>query len=472
MAPKKIHDAVIRYEHTGPVIWSHEYGKYFIANDIIAVDEATRALKEIADGKTPVHDKYSPSLVEDLIGMGVMGNTRAIYSPYSDRLSAPLEIYFDYTWVCNLANKKCGQDSFCYAKDFLGKQTMEASTVQKVMSALAKWGVMRVHLAGGEPTSLRDGLANYLQAAYDVGQVTSMTTNGTLMNRRMAETILERDIYSVSFSFDGYNEATFSEIRGEGIFNKALKGLKTFRAVRDEFRAVGRGETEICVKPTYTPDTKKEVLEGMVQFTIDVGADVLKLVNPERCLYHDGGYYGKVRDSYYDMGFFIEELKEKYKDQIKITGINNPMMGGYPEVGLPGTKMCIGGQELLTINPDGKLTPCLMHNADLGSIYDFPSLKEVWDKSPKLRAFRESMVEAEKCTSCDIHSSCRSGSTARKIVEIGKFNANKTSGAFANSADPFCPKDYIADHPDKKIRFAQTKSPFKNFKPVIIAHSL
>lgn len=27
---------------------------------------------------------------------------------------------------------------------------------------------------------------------------------------------------------------------------------------------------------------------------------------------------------------------------------------------------CIGGQELLTINPDGRITPCLMNDTELG----------------------------------------------------------------------------------------------------------
>lgn len=472
MAPKKIADAVIRHEHFGPLIWSHKFGKYFIANDAIRAAQTTAALSAIEDGHTLTASKYDPSLINDLEKLGVNGVTKILQSPYVDRLSAPLEIYFDYTWVCNLAKKKCGLDSYCYARDFLGNQTMEQSIVRRTLTQLANWGVMRIHLAGGEPTSLKEDLGNYLQAAYDAGQVTSMATNGILMNQKMAEMILDRDIFSVSFSFDGHNEETFAAVRGKGLFQKALKGLKVFKAARDEYRAAGTGNTEISIKPTYTPYTPKEIMQGLIDLSIDVGADSLKFANPERCLYHEKGYYGKIRDDYYAMGQYIQELQEKYKGKLRISGINNPLLGGISEIGIPGTKGCIGGQELLTINPDGKLTPCLMHNADLGNIFEFVTLKEAWDKSAKLKGFRDSLVEAEKCGTCDIHSSCRSGSTTRKIVEDGSLNEARTTGAFTKMADPLCPSDYMKDHPGTKLQIVNPSSPFDNFKPVIVAHSL
>ncbi|NCC22351.1 MAG: SPASM domain-containing protein [Alphaproteobacteria bacterium] len=472
MAPRKIYDAVVRHENSGPVIWSHAHGKYFIANDDETAAKLTAALKDIETGHLLLADKYDRDLIMDLEGLGVTGVTRTLISPFSDRLSAPLEIYFDYTWVCNLAKKKCGLDSYCYAREFLGKQTMEQDTVRSVMQDLADWGVMRIHLAGGEPTSLREDLGNYLQAAYDCGQVTSMATNGILMNRKMAETILDRDIFSVSFSFDGHDEESYAAVRGKDLFVKALQGFKLFKSVRDEYRTAGMGNTEVSIKPTFTPYTPKAVLRGLVDMAIDLGADSLKFANPERCLYHDKGYYRRIRDDYYAMGQYILELQEQFRGQIKITGINNPLLGGVQEIGLPRTKVCIGGQELLTINPDGKITPCLMHNADLGNLHDFPNLKEAWEKSAKLQAFRQSLVEAEKCSSCDLHSGCRSGSTTRKIVEKGKFNETRTSGVFSQMADPLCPSDYLKDHPEAKINMTKPGSPFVNFKPVIVTHSL
>lgn len=39
-------------------------------------------------------------------------------------------------------------------------------------------------------------------------------------------------------------------------------------------------------------------------------------------------------------------------------------------------------------------------------------------------------------------------------------------------ADPLCPTDYMKDHPEVKLRMTKVPSPFQNFKPVVVAHSL
>lgn len=471
--PKKNYDAIIRHEFSGPVIWSHDQGKYFIAKDKDGIPLINEALADIQNGVALSVDKYGEELVADLAKLGAMGNTKVIWSPFSDRLSAPLEVYFDYTWVCNLAKKKCGLDSFCYARDFLGKQTMDSDAVTKLMNDLADWGVMRVHLAGGEPTSLKDELGNYLQSAYDAGLVTSMATNGILMTRKMSELVMDRDIYSVTFSFDGHDEATFAEVRGAGLFDKALKGFRTFKQVRDEYRADGRpAHTKTCIKPTFSPYTPKEVLRGVVQLAVDEGADIIKLANPERCLYHEKGYYGKIRDDYYAQGQYVGELVEEFKDQITIFGINNPLLGGVDKIGLPGTKGCIGGQELLAINPDGSLTPCLMHNYELGNLNEFGDLKDAWERSTKFKAFRDSIEEPKKCGSCNLRDGCRSGSTTRKIVEVGEFNAANTSGKYGVMTDPLCPADFMQANPSFKPKMTPVRGPFKHFVPVNVLHSL
>jgi len=41
---------------------------------------------------------------------------------------------------------------------------------------------------------------------------------------------------------------------------------------------------EIDIKPTYLPDADLEELEALVLLAIDLGADKIKLANPERSL--------------------------------------------------------------------------------------------------------------------------------------------------------------------------------------------
>lgn len=52
---------------------------------------------------------------------------------------------------------------------------------------------------------------------------------------------------------------------------------------------------------------------------------------------------------------------------------------------------CIGGQELLAINGDGRIMPCLMNHYVLGNYYDIGTLIEFWDSSEVLDRFNNNI---------------------------------------------------------------------------------
>ena len=86
---------------------------------------------------------------------------------------------------------------------------------------------------------------------------------------------------------------------------------------------------------------------------------------------------------------------------------------------------------MITINPDGRITPCLMNHYLLGNIYDYKSVKDFLINSEKLKEYIKK-VGSNECD-CDIQESCRGGCQVRKIVEYGKIYSH----------DPLCPKDKV-----------------------------
>jgi radical SAM protein with 4Fe4S-binding SPASM domain len=153
--------------------------------------------------------------------------------------------------------------------------------------------------------------------------------------------------------------------------------------------------------------------------------------------------------------------------------VSNPL-AGCGDIGIPGLTGCIGGQELIALNPDGSVTPCLMHPHKLGNIdEEFSGLRDFWSGSRSLAGFWQALAKPEACNDCDIHSSCRSGSTTRRIVQIGRFNPDRTSGEFSAVKDPLCPRDYLARHPEKALP-APTRQPgeFAHFREIAVRHSL
>ncbi|MEU9986950.1 radical SAM protein [Streptomyces sp. NPDC048045] len=462
-------DVVVRHEFCGPLLWSNRRHAFFLPRESSENSLVTRAIERKRAGQDWDDGSLPASLADDLRDLGLGGRIREIRSPYQNRLSGPLEIYFDYTWLCNLARHKCGQDSFCYAAEFLGPTTMREQRVRELMAELAQWGVMRVHLAGGEPTINKRALANYLDSAGEQGLYTSMATNGLLIDDETLDIILRNKLKSVSFSIDGASEETFAAVRGPGLFDKVVAALRyTVRRKRET-----GSDMRVCVKPTYTPSTPYSELEALVELGIDAGADVVKFANPERCLHHEQGFYSQQVDEYYAAIEFIGQLQKAYGSQISITNVSNPM-AGCGDIGIPGLSGCIGGQELIALNPDGSVTPCLMHPRKLGNIDDqFTGLRDFWNGSTQLTDFWKALEKPEGCSGCDIYSSCRSGSTTRRIVQIGRFDPERTTGDFSAVKDPLCTRDYLARHPEKKLpEPAEDPTALRHFREIAVRHSL
>lgn len=108
----------------------------------------------------------------------------------------PLEAYFDYTSRCN---RSC---QYCYNKKYLGNTTMPPHIVRKIISDFAELGIMRIHLAGGEPTIDYLGLKNYIEECNKKNMVLSIATNGSLLDDKICDLLTGSDLLSVSISID------------------------------------------------------------------------------------------------------------------------------------------------------------------------------------------------------------------------------------------------------------------------------
>ncbi len=332
----------------------------------------------------------------------------------------PLEAYFDYTSKCN---RSC---SYCYNKKFLGNITMEPEMVRKIISDFAELGIMRIHLAGGEPTINYEALKNYIDVCNRENLILSMATNGSLLDDKICDLLMSNDLLSVSISIDSAIKEKNDITRGNDSYIKIMKGLKKLL----EYKEKNKSKTEVCFKPVYYPNITKEEIEALICLSKDLGIQKLKFANPERCLEHQVGYYGKIKEQYYYTARMIQEIIDKNDCNLQITNITNPVLHDFI-IGIEENKGCIGAQELITINPDGRITPCLMNHYLLGNIYDYKSVKDFLINSEKLKEYIKK-VGSNECD-CDIQESCRGGCQVRKIVEYGKIYSH----------DPLCPKDKV-----------------------------
>lgn len=339
----------------------------------------------------------------------------------------PLEAYFDYTSRCN---RSC---PYCYNKKFLGNITMEAEMVKKIISDFAELGIMRIHLAGGEPTIDYNGLKNYIEECNRKNMVLSLATNGSFFNDEICDLLTSNELLSVSISIDNALKEKNDITRGKDSYIKIRNGLKKLL----EYKEKNNSKTEICFKPVYYPTITREEVNALISLSNDLGIQKLKFANPERCLEHEKGYYGKIKNLYYHTAKMIQECIKENNTNLEITNISNPVLYDLI-IGIEENRGCIGAQELITINPDGRITPCLMNHHLLGNIYDYNSVRDFLENSHQLKEYIK-LIRSYHCD-CKLEKSCRGGCQVRKIVEYGKIE----------SIDPLCPREEIME--ERKLK--------------------
>ena len=129
-------------------------------------------------------------------------------------------VVWNMTQRCNL---KCAH---CYAQAVTDKGVDPINTekAKAMIEDLAAYGAPVMLFSGGEPT-IREDMPELAKYATDHGMRAVISTNGTLIDRRMAKLLKEVGLSYVGVSLDG-GEEVHDHFRGvKGAFRKALEGL-------------------------------------------------------------------------------------------------------------------------------------------------------------------------------------------------------------------------------------------------------
>ena len=145
---------------------------------------------------------------------------------------------------CNLACKHCY--SISADKDFAGE--LGTDEVFEVMKDLKSFRVPVLILSGGEPL-LRPDIFDIAIRAREMGFYTALSSNGTLIDDRIADRIAEIGFNYVGISIDGI-DSTHDRFRArQGAFVESMGGIR---------RCVGRG-VKVGLRFTMTMDNAAEL---------------------------------------------------------------------------------------------------------------------------------------------------------------------------------------------------------------------
>ena len=134
-------------------------------------------------------------------------------------------VVWNITRACNL---KCVH---CYAHATEGSTSDELSTAEgkRLIDDLAAFGAPVLLFSGGEPLVRKD-LPELAAYAVGKGMRAVISTNGTLINPKMAQTLKEIGLSYVGISLDGM-EPVNDHFRGvKGAYRKALEGIRNCQA--------------------------------------------------------------------------------------------------------------------------------------------------------------------------------------------------------------------------------------------------
>ena len=176
-----------------------------------------------------------------------------------DRIGDPLvdqfarRIRYIRVSVTDRCNYRC---SYCMPESLADQMTFQPrgalltfEEIERIVSVLARFGVRKVRLTGGEPT-VRKGIVELVRQVANVGGIDQvvMTTNGHLL-AELAGPLRDAGLAGVNVSVDTLDPEHFQALTGRGDLERVLAGIDAARdaGLTVKLNAVAlAGETDVA----------------------------------------------------------------------------------------------------------------------------------------------------------------------------------------------------------------------------------
>jgi radical SAM protein with 4Fe4S-binding SPASM domain len=298
-------------------------------------------------------------------------------TPPTGHLTGPLAVHLEISDTCNL---KC---LHCFAGEVSRQGApLSLAELDLLFGQMAQMGSYRLGVTGGEPL-LREDLFEIIDLALAHGLSPCVTTNGLLLDERMAREFGRRNLLWLNVSLEGASPATNDPIRGSGLFAQVMNNLKTlakharfslaFTVMRTNLHEIGRcaelalavGAESAVFRPLYPVGTARQHLELMPTFAEYSAA--VKALDPSR-------WPGDEQDCV--IGPFSPATRQQVNSVI------------YWNHG------CGAGNLVCSISNSGDVNPCsfLGSEFEVGNIRD-RSLSDLW-RDVALERFRKSAKDS------------------------------------------------------------------------------
>jgi MoaA/NifB/PqqE/SkfB family radical SAM enzyme len=301
--------------------------------------------------------------------------------------NAPMKVYFDMTYLCNLNCKHCITNSSPW-KDT--RQELHSNRIFEIVDELAEIGVLEIAVGGGEPM-VHPYWFFIFKHITDLGMNLIITTNGLLLNERNLQYLRTIKPLETRISFDG-GRSLHNSIRGKDTYDRALKGLKNL--VKNKLKCAARF--------TYCRGAEAE-MEDLFADIAETGCKTVKIAMIKNA--------GRAKDNSdllapmpdFDTAMWFLGLGKKYNLNVQLSGDDFPISyieANDPKLRNEERKNCGAGFETCYISPYGQVFSCVtIPTMEFGKLHE-ESFTSVW-QGQKANNFRKEALSCSSCRLCD-----------------------------------------------------------------------
>ncbi len=305
-------------------------------------------------------------------------------------ISKPTRFIFGLTLRCNI---KCEQ---CAIWRMPKTPELNTNEWKSIVTDLRDWvGPYRAQLAGGEPF-IRKDLLDIVRHATRNDVFTGVVTNGTLIDRSLAEDIVDSGLSYIHVSVDGIKPETHDELRGiRGVYDKTMSGI-------DHLVSASRGSgPSISIASVINRKNVKELVD-LVHFVEEKGLKGI-IFNPiGPTVDSDVDWYKKSDLWIHDVSEVDDIIDTLISMKKKGAKIMNPvehfleLKQYFRKPYLDSNEHCMVGMTNLGIKCDGSVYTCFKMPS-LGNVREM-KIKDMWDSD---------QANSVRCQikNCDIHCS-------------------------------------------------------------------
>ncbi|MBI4665248.1 MAG: radical SAM protein [Nitrospinae bacterium] len=320
----------------------------------------------------------------------------------------PVYMEISPTGACNHRCTFCGVDYLGYKP-----RSLETSIVRERLAELGALGLKSVMFCGeGEPLLHKD-IAEMVESAKAAGIDVSMTTNGVLFKKGLAERILPHMEW-IKFSVNAATNGTYMKVNGakSGELETVINNITAARKIKDD----NTYKVTLGMQMILLPENREEAV-ALARIARDTGADYL-VVKPYSQHPQSGStVYKDVK--YEDTERLAEELAALNGNGFSVIFRGNAMSKNSANAGKAGRyQKCQALPFWSYLDSGGGVWGCLDFVGDgrfyYGSIYE-NSFRQIWEGEKRRKSLE---WVANGFDLCQCRNNCRMDEVNRYLWDL------------------------------------------------------